>query len=293
MTGRLATGTLASRGARNPDALAAFIAGRTHSGGRTISLAGGASADNQGDSMTCPQCGYSGGRGDFGGDGDNDGDGSEALRTPAPSTGFVREGAPLTVRGASAGAGLSNPGGGVDVELAAPRYPVTGAADLLIARSPAGGASVRHRRGGGHIGDITYSDDKGWQAVYGGKAGRSHAHQRPALAELVSTWNTGTASLQRPGADGAPLQPPPTQTPLMQQYGVPAIRALATPVASSSAGPRITTSSAGSDNDDDDKGSGLSGKAASVYAKLVARGWDKAKARKFAANASRFGGSGS
>jgi hypothetical protein len=286
MSGRLATGTLASRGARNPDALAAFIAGRVLDGGRTIGLAGGASADNQGDSMTCPQCGYSGGRGDFGGDGDNDGDGSEALRTPAPSTGFVREGAPLTVRGASAGAGLSNPGGGV--ELAAPRYPVTGAADLLISRNPAGGASVRHRRGGSHIGDITYSDESGWQSVYGGKPGKGHAHQRPALNELVTVWNNGIGTLQR---EVPALSQPPVQTPLMEQYGVPAIRALATPATSASAGPRVTASSAGSDSDDDDKGSGLSGKAASVYAKLVAKGWDKAKARKFAANASRFGSS--
>lgn len=281
MAGRLATGTLASRGARNPDAFAAFIASRQRNGSRTIGLAmGGGAQDNQGSSMTCPRCGYSGSSGSF------SGGSSEALRTPAPSTGYVRDGAPLTVRSSSAG--LANPG----IDLSSPRYPVTTAADLLVARNPAGGTSIRHRRGGGHIGDITFSEDKGWQAVYGGKAGKSHAHQRPALAELLSLWNTGTTNLERPG-EGQPLQPPPQQTPLMQQYGVPAIRALATPVASSSAGPRMTTSSAGSDDDDDDDSSGLSGKAASVYKKLVAKGWDKAKARKFAANANRFGGGGS
>ena len=291
MAGRLATGTLASRGARNPDAFAAFIANRTRSGSRTIGLAvGGASADNQGSDMTCPRCGYSGGRGDFGGS-DSDGDSSEALRTPAPSTGYVRDGAPLTVRSSSAG--LANQMG-LSINLAAPRVPVTSPADLLVARNPEGGTSIRHRRGGMEIGKITYDDTKGWQAVYGGKSGKGHAHQRPALAELLSLWNTGTTNLDRPG-EGQPLQPPPAQTPLMAQYGVPAIRALATPVASSSAGPRMTTSSAGSDSsdNDDDDSSGLSGKAASVYKKLVAKGWPAAKARKFAANANRFGGGSS
>jgi hypothetical protein len=286
MTGRLVTGTLAERGARNPDALAAFIAARARNGSRTIGLAGGGAADNQGSAMTCPRCGYSGSRDSFGG-GSGEGSSGEALRTPAPSTGYVREGAPLTVRGGGSSPGLANQGDGI--ELTAPRYPVTGAGDLLIARHPEGGAAVRHRRGGTEIGRII--NDGAWKAIYGGKQLAPHADQRGALADLISTWNTGTASLQRPAL---PLAQPPQQTPLMERFGVPAIRALATPAASASAGPRMTSSSSdSSDNDEDDDSSGLSGKAASVYKKLVAKGWDKAKAKKFAANANRFGGSGS
>jgi len=277
MAGRLATGTLASRGAGNPDAFAAFIAARARQGARTIGLAaGGAGADNQGSPKTCPNCGYT-----FDDDDDDDnGSSGEALRTPAPSTGYVRDGAPLTVRAGSTG--LANQGDGI--ELTAPRYPVTGAGDILVARHPEGGAAVRHRRGGTEIGRII--NDGAWKAVYGGKQLRPHGDQRAALAELISTWNTGTSSLQRPAP---PLQAPPEQTPLMQQYGVPAIR-LATPAASVSDGPR-TTSSDSSDNDDDD--SGMSGRAASVYKKLIAKGWPAARARRFAANANRFGGGSS
>jgi hypothetical protein len=213
--------------------------------------------------------------------------GPDTLRTPAPSTGYVRDGAPLTVRSASTG--LANQA--IGIELTAPRYPVTSAADLLVSRRPEGGAQVRHRRGGSLIGDITFSDEKGWQAVYGGKALKSHAHQRPALAELVSVWNTGTASLERP-AGGLPLQQPPQQTPLMQQYGVPAINALATPTTGYSDGPRTT--SASSDNDEDDSsGSGLNAKGQSVFKKLKARGWPDAKAMAFAKRAQNFGGGGS
>ena len=270
----LAAGTLASRGARNPDAFAAFIASRARNGSRTIGLAsqeGGPSGPK-----TCPNCGY-----DLSDDGDNDDTGSATLRTPAPSTGYVRQGAPLTVRSSSAG--LANEMG-LSVELTAPRYPVTSPQDVLITNRPEGGATVRHRRGGGHIGDITYSEQDGWQAVYGGRAGRGHVQQRPALAELIRTWNTGTTNLERPGM---PLAHPPAQTPLMEQYGITNIRALATPSAGVSDGPRMT-SSASSDSDDDDS-SGMSPRAAGVYKKLLAKGWDKAKAKRFAANADRFG----
>lgn len=265
MTGRLATGTLADRGARNPDALAAFIAARTRNGGRTIGLAG------DGGQLTCPSCGYQ-----FSPDNDNDEDdtGSEALRTPAPSTGYVRDGAPLTVRSSSTG--LAN-----EVDLATPRYPVTSPMDLLVTNSPNGGALIRHRRGGGIIGEV--HDREGWRAVYNGKDQAPRTNQRAALADLLGLWNAGTTTLQH-----APLQPPPEQTPLMEKYGIPAVRALATPVTSASDGPRVTSGSS-SDSDDD---SGLSGKSASVYKKLVAKGWDKARAKRFAANASRFGGGG-
>jgi hypothetical protein len=273
MAGRLVAGTLADRGARNPDALATFIASRARSGGRVIGLAGG--------DMTCPQCGYSGSSDDFSDNDEDDNGGSEALRTPAPSTGYVRDGAPLTVRGGGSAPGLANTEQPA-LDLATPRYPVTSPMDLLISNSPNGGALVRHRRGGSVIGEV--HENGGWRAVYGGKEHTPRSHQRAALADLLGLWNAGTATLQH---EATPLQPPPEQTPLMQQYGVPAIRALATPATSVSDGPRVTGAS------DDDDSSGLSGRSASVYKKLVAKGWDKARARKFAANSSRFGGGSS
>jgi hypothetical protein len=277
MAGRLVTGTLAARGARSPDALAAFITQRYRAGG-TIGLAANEEFGGQGAGMsTCPRCGYSGSSSSF------SGGSSEALRTPAPSTGYVREGAPLTVRGGGSAPGLANPDGGIS--LASPRYPVTGAADLLVSNRPEGGAVIRHRRGGTEIGSII--NDGAWKAVYGGKALKGHPHQRGALAELLGLWNAGTTTLQH---EGEPLQPAPQQTELMQQYGIPAIRALASPSVGVSDGPRTTTSSAGSDDDDDDDSGGMSPRAASVYRKLVDKGWDRAKAKRFAANADRFGG---
>lgn len=272
MAGRLATGTLADRGASNPDAFATYLAARVRDGARTIGLAGGASLENQGSSKTCPNCGY-----DLGNDGDDDDDGSSsALRTPAPSTGYVRDGAPLTVRSSSAG--LANDPAALD--LSTPRYPVTSPMDLLVTNSPNGGAMIRHRRGGAVIGEV--HENQGWRAVYGGKEHTPRTHQRAALADLLGLWNAGTTTLQH---EGEPLQPPPAQTPLMEKYGIPAIRALATPSAGVSDGPRTT--SASSDSDDDS--SGMSPRASAVYKKLIAKGWPAAKARRFAANADRFG----
>lgn len=270
MAGRLATGTLADRGASNPDAFASYLASRVRDGARTIGLAGGASLENQGSAKTCPNCGY-----DLSDDGDDDS--SETLRTPAPSTGYVRDGAPLTVR--SSNVGLAN-----QLDLTAPRYPVTSPMDLLVTNSPNGGAMIRHRRGGAVIGEV--HENQGWRAVYGGKEHTPRTHQRAALADLLGLWNAGTTTLQH---EGEPLQPPPAQTPLMEKYGIPAIRALATPSAGVSDGPRTTTSSAGSDNSDDNDSSGMSPRASAVYKKLIAKGWPAAKAKRFAANADRFG----
>jgi hypothetical protein len=170
---------------------------------------------------------------------------------------------------------------GRSFELASgPRYPVTSPNDVLISRSATGGAAVRHRRGGALIGEIKNED--GWRAVYGGKASaRPHTHQRGALSELLGIWNSGAAE---------PLQPPPVQTPLMAQYGVPAVNALATPVTSASSGPRMTMangngSSDDSDNDDDNSssgGNGLGPRGQAVYKKLKAKGWPDAKAMTFA-----------
>ena len=287
MPGRLAT-TLAARGAGNPDAFAAFLAGRARNQQQVLGFAqGGGGMDDEGSVMTCPNCGYTGR--DFGGGpgGVSDKGPQEALRTPAPGTGYVRNGAPLTVRGPSgSGPGLSTPTAG-GITLASPRAQVTSAGDVLVSRNPAGGAVIRHRRGGAEIGQIV--NDGGWKAVYGGKQQKPHAHQRGALAELISLWNTGTVSLERPADAG--LQPQATQTPLMQQFGVPAINALATPGTGYSDGPR-TTSSASSDSDPDDgKSSGLTPKGQAIKKKLLAKGWPDAKADMFARRAQSFGGS--
>lgn len=287
MAGRLSTGALAARGAGNPGALAAYIAQRTRNGSTVLGLAGAGGGEEFGgqDTSTCPSCGYSGPSSTFS-DSSVKGEKPE-LRTPAPDTGYVRNGAATEVRSNVSAPGLANPGVN-GIGLASPRYPVTTADDILVRPRQGGGAEIRHRRGGTLIGEII--NDGTWKAMYGGRALKPHAHQRGALAELLSTWNTGTVSMDHPG-EGTQLQPPPQQTQLMQQYGIPAISALATPSTGYASGPR-TTGMASDDDSDDDSG-GMSPKAAAVYRKLVAKGWDKAKARKFAANADRFTGGGS
>jgi hypothetical protein len=176
---------------------------------------------------------------------------------------------------------------------AARRYPVTSPDDILIGRSPGGGASVRHRRGGALIGEIR-AGDEGWTGVYGGKALNPHSHQRGALAELLTTWNRGTTTLRHPGEA---LQPPPQQTDLMRQYGIPAVRALATPAVSASSGARVTMANgtatdtdADDDTDSQDQADGLNPKGRGIYKKLRAKGWPDAKAMMFAKRAQNFGG---
>lgn len=183
--------------------------------------------------------------------------------------------------------------GSGSVELAGTRYPVTSPNDILVSRSATGGASIRHRRGGAPIGEIR--NDDGWRAVYGGKiSDNPHTHQRGALAELLGIYNKGTTTFRHAG-DGQQLQPPPQQTPLMAEFEIPAIRALATPARTASDGPRVTMAngSDSSDDDSDDSGSsdGLSPKGAAIKKKLMAKGWDEAKATMFAKRAQSFGGS--
>jgi hypothetical protein len=235
MAGRLATGTLAARGAGNPAELAAFIASRAR-GQQMVSLAAEADPD------ACPRCGY--------------------VRGPVI---------------------LSN-----QLDMAAPRYPVASPSDVLVSRTPQGTASIRHRRGGTEIGEIRQGE-QGWQAVYEGKELSPHTHQRGALSELLSTWNKGTGSLARP-AEAPGLQPPPVQTPLMQQYGVPAVRALAFPNTGSSSGARVT-SSGSSDDDDEDDGTpkDLGPKGKNVHKKLRQKGWPPEKAHAFAKRADSMG----
>lgn len=176
--------------------------------------------------------------------------------------------------------------GSRNVELSAPRYPVTSPSDILVGRSEAGGASIRHRRGGALIGEVR--NEEGWRAVYGGRVStRPHAHQRGALGELLGLWNRGTTT---PGHEGTELQPPPEQTPLMARYEIPAIRALATPATTASAGPRVSMANGDTEPDADDNPDGeLTPKGLAIRKKLKAKGWEHGKAHMFAKRAQSFG----
>lgn len=176
--------------------------------------------------------------------------------------------------------------GSRNVELAtAPRYPVTSPSDILVSRSETGGASIRHRRGGTLIGEVRNED--GWRAVYGGRmSARPYPHQRGALGELLGLWNKGTTT---PGHEGTELQPPPVQTPLMEKFEIPAIRALATPATSASAGPRVSMANGDEPDADDNPDNELSPKGLAIRKKLKAKGWDHGKAHLFAKRAQSFG----
>jgi len=270
-----------------------------------LSNAYGLAADDS--TMTCPACGHKGTAGEFGPrspSGTSDGP-SGSLRTPSPSTGGVRSGVPLTVRGGSARA-LANSTRDA-LELAAgtrtARPAVSGPYDVGVKR----GGVLYHRRGGNEIGQVRKNDDGTWTAVVAGKPLAAHQHQRAALMEAVGTYNAavhaGTARRD------APLQPPPQQTELMAEYGIPAMRSAAfantTPVTSSGAGPRMTTAASSSgkfdpdkDGDDDssasgdtdkDAAGGLSPKALAIYKKLKAKGFPTARALAFAKNSEKFG----
>jgi hypothetical protein len=212
-----------------------------------------------GDAFACPNCGYSGSPDDFKtDDGDYDDDSARrdgngiqpsALRTPARGTGFVRNGAPLTVRSTS-GAGLANSGQRA-VSLAR-QLPVQSPHDLLISRSPDGTSVVRHRRGGNEIGKLRATPD-GWVPTVNGRDGQPRAQQRAALIDMFSGYNREASS--------SPLQPPQVQTPLMQQFGVPAIRLANDDPGNDDAASADTSTS-----------SGLNPRGEGIYKKLVAKG---------------------
>src|ERR1035441_5316035 len=118
------SGTLAARGARNPDALAAWIghrkpgAARGRAGlSRGQSLAASDAGiylaeptkDEQGHTLTCPECGHVAPSGDFGASGTSLTTKPGVLRTPQPSTGSVRSGAVTTVRSGNAAHALASP----------------------------------------------------------------------------------------------------------------------------------------------------------------------------------------
>lgn len=236
----------------------------------------------------CPNCGYVADNAQFaisgGSAGTSDQAAPGALRTP-DATPDTRSGAPLTVRGASSGSyGLANRGGRT-IELGR-RMPVTGAGDILVSRGEGGTAVIRHRMGGATIGTIGRTD-RGWVAkLEGGGELSPRTHQRASMMDLIGGYNkTAGSPFARP--TGPPVQAPPVQTDLMQRYGVPAIRALATPTSGSSDGPRVTTSGSSSSSSDDDNSGpgGLKPNGVVIYKKLLAKGFPPARALTFARRA--------
>jgi hypothetical protein len=194
----------------------------------------------------------------------------------------------------SAYASLSNP-----LEFAMPTHlPIRDPSDLVIVRGEGGhSAIIRHRAGGDEIGQI-HRAGRGWRAQIGGRELAERTHQRTALADIIGTHNRGAlTSAHRPASSdsaGPVLQPPAQQTPLMAQYGIPAVRTFATETTSSSSGGRMTSAAGDSDSSsgsDDSGPSGLTPKGVQIYKKLKAKGFPDARALAFAKRAQSFGGS--
>jgi hypothetical protein len=292
--------TLAARGARDPDALAAYIGRKRYGNTGMGRLSSGqhhanpdlgiylaeTEKDNQGQTLTCPECGHIAPSGDFGASGTSLQSKPGDLRTPAPSTGGVRQGVPLTVRSGAAHA-LASTRTAVELAAGTIRRPIHGPMDVLVRRGQDGTAVLRHRHGGATIASLRKTDAGKWVASVNGRDLEPRDHQRTALMEAVGTWNKAVTGAVRPQA--APLQPEPQQSALMAEYGIPAVRsaAFATPTAGAGDGPKTTTSAAaGAGGGTDDNG--LSPKAAAVYKKLLAKGFPAARALAFAKNSERF-----
>ncbi len=165
-----------------------------------------------------------------------------------------------------------------------PRARVTSPLDVHVSRGPEGQAVVVHRRDGGKIGEVARNTDGKYVAKRDGRDLSPHTHQRAALFELIGTHNKEVS---------APFRAPVTQTPLMQQFGIPAV-SLATPAAGVSDGPRATSADSG-DGDDSggssDSPAGLTPKGVTIYKRLRAKGFPAARALAFAKRAQSFGGS--
>lgn len=288
------SGTLAARGAHDPDALAAWIGRRKFGSAGMAKLSHGhanpdlgiylaeTATDEQGKTLTCPECGHVGPAGHFGASGASLQSKPGVLRTPAPGTGSVRSGAVTTVKAGGAAHALANPVTWNAVSLAsgtltARRNPVKSPVDVIVARGEDGTAVIRHRQGGATIAEIR-KDGASWVATVDGRDLAPHAHQRTALMEAVGTWNRAAAG-GLPAAS-APLQPAPEQTPLMAEYGIPAIR-LATPATGAGAGPRITMAGGTGDDGGTDE-DGLTPKGQAIKKKLIAKGFPPARAVTFA-----------
>lgn len=184
----------------------------------------------------------------------------------------------------------ADPGGILDMAI---KQPVRTPFDVVVARGDNGQAIIRHRQGGALIGRMYRNDAGQWVGVKdGGKETEGRNHQRTTLLDLISAYNgAATAPLARPQTPPLPAALPASQTPLMEQFGIPAIK-LATPSTSSSDGPRTVTSGA-SDSSSDSGPAGLSPKGVAIYKKLMAKGFPAARALAFARRAQSFGGSSS
>jgi hypothetical protein len=283
------SGTLAARGAHNPDALAAWIGRKKYGKAGMGKLSHGyanpdlglylaeTTKDEQGKTLTCPECGHVAPAGDFGASGASLQTQPGVLRTPQPSTASVRSGAATTVRNGSDSHALAgdtrNAISLAAGTLTARRHAIQGPADVLVARATDGTAVLRHRHGGATIATLSKTDAGKWVATVNGTDLQPRDHQRTALMEAVGTYNKAvTGALHR--TEG-PLQPPPQQTELMAESGIPAIRALATPTVGAGDGPRMTT--AGGTDDD-----GLTSKGQAIKKKLIAKGFPEARAVAFA-----------
>ena len=293
--------TLAARGASNPDALAAWIGRRKYGAKKFGKLSAHGHSNITGQAlnfamMQCPSCGYQADDADFsvsgGASGTSSGP-SSVIQAPGfgstatdagmnagqigmPGTGTGRFGSQ-----SARGSGLAN-AGQRDLRSASPA--VANPWDIMISRAEDGSAVIRHRRGGEEIGRVRHLDDGTWKAERGGRQLSPHSHQRAALMDLIAVHNHGTTTPEHRAA-GSPLQPAAVQTPLMERYGVPAIR-LATPAVGGSDGPRATTS-----GDSGSSMEGLTPKGVTIYKKLIGRGFPAARALSFARRAQSFGNS--
>lgn len=297
---RKLSATLAARGASDPDALAAFIGRRKYGSKGLGRLSHGKSLandddlgiylavtakDDQGKTLTCPECGHVAPSGDFGASGASLQSSPQVLRTPAPGTGGVRKGVPLTVKGGAAHALANGTRGAVELATGTVRRPIHGPMDVLVKRADDGTAVLRHRHGGATIASLRKTPEGKWLATVNGKELEPRDHQRTALMEAVGTWNKAVSGAVRP--QEAPLQAEPQQTPLMAEYGIPAMRsaAFANTAAGAGDGPRMTTASAGSDDSTDENG--LTAKGQAIYKKLMAKGFPQARALAFAKNSQK------
>jgi hypothetical protein len=250
--------------------------------------------DSQGFMLTCPECSYSGPANRFGANGAALQAQPGLLRTPTgkgtASAGMQPGQIGVRATGHVAGALANENGTAIGLAtgtLTARRHAIRGPMDVLVARNGDGTATLKHRNGGADIAGIRKTPEGKWVATVNGTDLQPRDHQRMSIMEAVGAWNGAITSAVRPRE--APLQGPPQQTDLMREYGIPAIRALATPVTGAGDGPRVTTAS-GSSDDGGGGASGLGPRGQAIYRKLIKRGFTPARALAFAQNAGKFGG---
>ena len=192
--------TLAARGAHDPDALAAFIGRRKYGNAGMAALSHGhansdaglylaeTTKDEQGKTLTCPECGHVAPSGDFGASGASLDSKPGVLRTPQPSTGQVRSGAPLTVRSGSAAHALAgDTRSAISLAagtLTARSHAIGGPADVLVARAQDGTAILRHRHGGATIATLAKTGAGKWVATVNGTDLAPRDHQQIGRAHV-------------------------------------------------------------------------------------------------------------